>query len=129
MKNTDSATAICTEICRLREAIEQLTQRLETVALNPFTSSPADYAAVKQIQKTVAFHFEKPVSSILSKGPRSKVQSLCWPRQVAMYFCRQFTTLSLQEIAILFGKRDHGTVFHAVRLVSGVPDRKTREQL
>ena len=40
------------------------------------------------------------------------------PRQIAMYLARQLTPLSLAEIARAFD-RDHSTVLHAVRSVSG----------
>ena len=43
-------------------------------------------------------------------------------RQVAMYFCRELTDLSLPRIGQLFGNRDHTTVMHAERKVRGMMD-------
>ena len=43
-------------------------------------------------------------------------RSLARPRQVAMYFAKKFTTMSLPEIGKGFG-RDHTTVLHAVRSI------------
>ena len=48
-----------------------------------------------------------------SRSPR-----VARPRQIAMYLARELTSLSLAEIARAFD-RDHTTVMHAVRTVSG----------
>jgi chromosomal replication initiator protein len=39
-------------------------------------------------------------------------------RQLAMYIVRNTTSLSLGQIGIAFGGRDHSTVLHAVRAVA-----------
>ena len=39
------------------------------------------------------------------------------PRQVAMYFCKRFTQLTLALIGENFGGRDHSTVIHALESV------------
>ena len=36
-------------------------------------------------------------------------------RQIAMYLCREYTSSSLTNIGLYFGKRDHSTVIHACR--------------
>ena len=38
-------------------------------------------------------------------------------RQVAMYLCREYTSSSLTNIGLYFGKRDHSTVIHSIRKV------------
>ena len=38
-------------------------------------------------------------------------------RQIAMYLCREYTSSSLTNIGLYFGKRDHSTVIHACRNV------------
>ena len=45
-----------------------------------------------------------------------RTRSLARPRQIAMYFAKKFTTMSLPEIGKGFG-RDHTTVLHAVRSI------------
>ena len=64
----------------------------------------------EDIQKTVARHYGIRVSELKS-SKRTKL--LVFPRQVAMYLCRELTNLSLMEVASAFGRRDHTTVMHA----------------
>ena len=45
---------------------------------------------------------------------KTNVQRIAFPRQIAMYLCKQLTTRSLPEIGRRFGGRDHTTVLHAV---------------
>jgi chromosomal replication initiator protein len=51
------------------------------------------------------------------RGPK-RTASIAWARQMAMYLCRKETNLTLQEISHIFGKKDHGTVMHAVDKVN-----------
>jgi chromosomal replication initiator protein len=46
------------------------------------------------------------------------VREIVWPRQVAIYLCRELTDKSLTEIGHFFGGRDHSTVIHAHNKVS-----------
>lgn len=46
-------------------------------------------------------------------------KSISLPRQVCMYLARQHTRHSLEEIGGYFGGRDHTTVMHAIKTVSG----------
>ncbi len=50
-------------------------------------------------------------------GPK-RVREIVWPRQVAIYLCRELTDKSLTEIGHFFGGRDHSTVIHAHHKVS-----------
>jgi chromosomal replication initiator protein len=47
----------------------------------------------------------------------SKVQSICHPRQIAMYLSRVMTQKSYPQIAMVYRKKDHTTVLHAYRKV------------
>src|SRR5499427_821046 len=63
-----------------------------------------------RIQQTVAAHFGLKMSEFRSKG---RQRDLVFPRQVAMYLCRELTDASLPEIGRSFGGRDHTTVLHS----------------
>lgn len=66
------------------------------------------------IINTVAEHFNIPVSDLSSKN---RSQEIVFPRQIAMYLCRQLTETSLQVVGQLLGKRDHTTVMHAIEKI------------
>lgn len=53
---------------------------------------------------------------------RSRRQDQVHPRHVAMYFCRELTTLSLSAIGVRFAGRDHSTISHAHQKVSDCLD-------
>ncbi len=44
---------------------------------------------------------------------KKRTRSIAFPRQIAMYLCRELTDLSLPKIGEEFGGRDHTTVIHA----------------
>ena len=48
-----------------------------------------------------------------------------------MYFAKKFTDLSLAQIGVQCGKKDHATVLHACRTVENlkITDRKFKEEL
>lgn len=77
--------------------------------------------AAAHLQDDVARHFGLRRVSLI--GPRRN-HSVAWPRMIAIFLCRQMTTLSYPEIGALFGGRDHSTVISAVRKV----DRLRREE-
>ena len=50
-------------------------------------------------------------------GP-SRAQQIALARQIAMYLCRELTSLSLPKIGQLFGGRDHTTVMYACKKIT-----------
>lgn len=48
----------------------------------------------------------------------SRSQAVATARQIAMYLCREMTSLSLPKIGQLFGNRDHTTVMYANRKIA-----------
>jgi len=70
--------------------------------------------SVDFIQKTVADYFKIDAETMKSKV---KKREIVIPRQVAMYFSKRFTQLTLQLIGDNFGGRDHSTVIHALESV------------
>lgn len=67
------------------------------------------------IKKFVCKHFDITISDIESK---KRTRALAFPRQIAMFLCREMTDLSLPKIGDAFGKRDHTTVMHGCEKIS-----------
>lgn len=75
------------------------------------------------IQEIVAQHFKIETEALLSK---KRTRELAFPRQVAMYLCRELTDISLPQIGTWFG-RDHTTVIHACEKIAA--ERRQNSQL
>lgn len=83
------------------------------------------------IIEAVARFFDIKTSDFKSQ---SRCRDVTYPRQIAMYLCREMTSLSLPRIGDVFGGRDHTTVLHACEKIGnekqGNPDtRRTVEEL
>ncbi|MGH6857080.1 MAG: chromosomal replication initiator protein DnaA [Methylocella sp.] len=72
---------------------------------------------IEDIQKLVASHFNVSRADILSAR---RTAGVVRPRQIAMYLSKLLTPRSLPEIGRRFGGRDHTTVLHAVRKITGL---------
>jgi chromosomal replication initiator protein len=62
------------------------------------------------IQEAVARYFDMKPDDFKSK---KRNRDISFPRQIAMYLCRDLTDMSLPKIGYEFGGRDHTTVIHA----------------
>lgn len=67
------------------------------------------------IIKVVADHYNVKQDELFNK---KRTQNIAFPRQVAMYLCRELADLSYPRIGELFGGRDHTTVIHAYEKIS-----------
>lgn len=67
------------------------------------------------IIKVVADHYKVKQDELFNK---KRTQNIAFPRQVAMYLCRELADLSYPRIGELFGGRDHTTVIHAYEKIS-----------
>ena len=67
------------------------------------------------IQKTCSDYFGIKLDDLKAKTRKKEIVNA---RQVAMYFCKEFTNHSLKSIGYHFGGRDHSTVIHAVQTVN-----------
>ncbi|MBS3976660.1 MAG: chromosomal replication initiator protein DnaA [Syntrophomonadaceae bacterium] len=70
---------------------------------------------IPMIQETVANHFTLRNEDFKSKR---RTREVAFPRQIAMYLCRELTDSSLPRIGDAFGGRDHTTVIHAIEKIS-----------
>jgi chromosomal replication initiator protein len=71
--------------------------------------------SIAAVQDATCAHFALSRDELLS---RSRAERFVWPRQAAMYLCRELTTHSLPTIARAFDGRDHTTVLHACKRVA-----------
>jgi chromosomal replication initiator protein len=102
-------------------AFSSLTGRPMTVELaqevlkDVFPQGEMPEISVEQIQQTVVDRFGMSMGELT--GDR-RSQSIVYPRQVAMYLCRELTDSSLPKIGKKFGGRDHTTVIHATSKIA-----------
>jgi chromosomal replication initiator protein len=95
---------------------KEISIQLTRDALRDLLSIQNRQISVENIQKTVADYYKIKVADMYSK---KRPASIARPRQIAMYLAKELTQKSLPEIGELFGGRDHTTVLHAVRKISG----------
>ena len=69
----------------------------------------------ESITQTVAEHYHIKLDELFTK---KRTQNIAYPRQIAMYLCRELADLSYPKIGELFGGRDHTTVIHAYEKIS-----------
>jgi len=71
--------------------------------------------SIADVQDATCAHFGLSRNELLS---RSRAERCVWPRQAAMYLCKELTAHSLPTIARAFDGRDHTTVLHACKRVA-----------
>ena len=81
------------------EALKDMFNNSKTVVINS-----------KTIQEAVSRYFHLKTDELKSK---KRSRDVSFPRQIAMYLCREMTDMSLPKIGDDFGGRDHTTVMHA----------------
>lgn len=70
---------------------------------------------VGRIKEVVGEDYKLKIEEFSSK---KRTRSISFPRQIAMFLCRELTDLSLPKIGEEFGGRDHTTVIHAYEKIS-----------
>jgi chromosomal replication initiator protein len=73
--------------------------------------------SIEIIQKAVADTYSLSVNDLKGKKRNRKI---VYPRQLAMYICREMTDFSTTEIGEAFGGRDHTTVMHSIERIQGL---------
>ena len=87
-----------------------ITMEMAEKAINDIVSQQDKVISSEFIQETVAKYFN--ISAKELKGSK-RSNDIAFPRQIAMYLCRNVAQMSLPQIGKDFGKRDHTTVMHA----------------
>ena len=86
-----------------------ITIEMAEKAINDISAQKEKVISADYIQDVVAKYF-----NINKKDLKSSKRSndIAYPRQIAMYLCREVAGLSFPKIGEEFGKRDHTTVMH-----------------
>ena len=87
-----------------------ITMEMAEKAINDIVSQKDKVISSDFIQETVAKYFN--ISAKDLKGSK-RSNDIAFPRQIAMFLCRNVAQMSLPQIGKDFGKRDHTTVMHA----------------
>ncbi len=82
--------------------------------LRNFLPAESPAATVESIQKLIANYYNLKVTQLKSK---TNSHQISFPRQIAMYLCKQMTACSLQEIGRRFGGKHHSTVIHGIQKI------------
>lgn len=90
---------------------QNIDMNLATEALKDiFPHSRPRQITMELIQQIVAVYFKIKQEDLIAK---KRTRNVTYPRQIAMYLCRELTETSLPRIGEMFGGRDHTTVIHA----------------
>ncbi len=93
---------------------ERITLEMAKDVLKDLLREASKEVSVDGIQKIVAEHFKINLADFKTK---KRIKSIVVPRQIAMYLSRELTNLSLPEIGLHFGGKDHTTILHAYKKV------------
>jgi len=88
---------------------------VQTVLKDLITLDDDNVIAPVDIISHTAAYFKLNVDDLYGS---SRSQAIATARQIAMYLCREMTSLSLPKIGQLFGNRDHTTVMYANKKIT-----------
>ncbi len=115
------ATRVDTNIRELEGTLNKLIAKASLTG-SPITMAMAQKAIddiVAQKQKVISSEYiQDVVGKYFNVDPQDLVgakrsNDVTFPRQIAMYLCRNVAQMSMPQIGRDFGKRDHSTVMHA----------------
>lgn len=87
-----------------------ISMELAEQCINEVISRKEKVISADYIQEVVAKYFNIPQKDIKSS---KRSNDIAYPRQIAMFLCRDLANMSFTKIGDEFGKRDHTTVMHA----------------
>jgi chromosomal replication initiator protein len=98
---------------------KEITLELANNIIQKFVKSTPREITIEYIQKVVSDYFNIPPDKINSN---TRKREIVQARQLAMYFSKSYTKLSLAAIGSKLGKKDHATVLHACKTVKNLSD-------
>ena len=103
-----------------------ITIELAENIINDFKYESEKVISCDFIKETVAKYFSINKDD-LSGNKRSN--DIAFPRQIAMYLCREIANMSYPQIGVDFGGRDHSTVMHACKKIEKEVKEKNNTKL
>ena len=103
-----------------------ITIELAENIINEFKYESEKVISCDFIKETVAKYFSINKDD-LSGNKRSN--DIAFPRQIAMYLCREIANMSFPQIGVDFGGRDHSTVMHACKKIEKEVKEKNNTKL
>ncbi len=103
-----------------------ITIELAENIINEFKYESEKVISCDFIKETVAKYFSINKDD-LSGNKRSN--DIAFPRQIAMYLCREVANMSFPQIGVDFGGRDHSTVMHACKKIEKEVKEKSNTKL
>ncbi len=103
-----------------------ITIELAENIINEFKYESEKVISCDFIKETVAKYFSIDKND-LSGNKRSN--DIAFPRQIAMYLCREIANMSFPQIGTDFGGRDHSTVMHACKKIEKEVKEKNNTKL
>lgn len=103
-----------------------ITIEMAEKAINDISSQNNNVISSDYIQEEVAKYF-----NINKKDLKSSKRSnnIAYPRQIAMYLCRELANMSFPKIGEDFGNRDHTTVMHGCNKIEKEIENNTNTKL
>ncbi|MBE5951012.1 MAG: chromosomal replication initiator protein DnaA [Lachnospiraceae bacterium] len=94
---------------------QEINMSLVTEAIQDYINDDNPHTiTLAYIVDIVADHYGLTPQEIYSKNRSRKI---AYPRQIAIYLCRKFLSMSLTDIGRSIGDRDHSTVIHSCRTI------------
>ena len=103
-----------------------ITIELAEKIINEFKYESEKVISSEFIKETVAKYFSINKDD-LSSNKRSN--DIAFPRQIAMYLCREIANMSYPQIGTDFGGRDHSTVMHGCKKIEKEIKEKNNTKL
>ena len=103
-----------------------ITIELAENTINEFKAASEKVLSADFVKETVAKYFNINKDD-LSSNKRSN--EIAFPRQIAMFLCREVANMSYPKIGEEFGNRDHSTVMHACKKIEQEIKEKNNTKL
>jgi chromosomal replication initiator protein len=107
---------------------KEITLELAEQVVSKLSSRIQKDVSIDKIKEIVTKYYDLP-TDVLNENTRKR--EIVQARQIAMFLAKKYTKLSLSMIGNKIGKRDHSTVLHACKVVSGYleTDKKFKKDM